>query len=746
MHNSSHNHNFYHLSHPSHSPVKPFLFFLFALFFLGSTSAVSAGGADTQSPFGSINPLDVRIARDYWGVPHIFGKTDADVGYGLAWANAEDAFAIMQETILTGKGMMGLWKGREGAVRDYLLQALDIPTIVHARYESDLSEAFRRYLDGYTQGLNAYAAQHPRDVLVPGSFPVTPQELLQGSVFITTYMVFAMREIEKIVDGDYNLGEDGPAGSNAYALSASRTADGKTYLAINPHQPMEGPFSFYECHVNSEEGWNFHGGMYHNGLLPGFGNNDHLGWAMTYNALDLVDTYRLEMHPERRNHYRYDEEWRALDRKRIWLSIKWGPFVLKVPKWVYWSSYGPTFRNGDAYYGVRFGNTFNIQAADQLYRMNKAGDLEEWLDAMRMLGIPRFHFVYADREDNIFFVDNGQIPDRRGDFDWTGAVPGLGSENCWQDFLPFDSLPQVLNPRSGYVFNTNNSSFHCTDLADAPDSTDRVRYPDHAGYKRDNNNRAWRFAELISARDRFDFDQFKAIKFDNQFPACSPFLNSCEMLFALDSLQYPHLAEPIGLLSNWDRQADPQSSAATLFALTIDKVFQKHDLGYDNFSTGFLVSPQALIQGLEEAQQHLLQYFKKLQVPLSEFQRIIRGDMNLPLPGYFDVLAANYSRPADNGRYKVFVGDAYTQFVVFGPQGVERLESLQPFGASANPESPHYTDQMELFARKETKVMHMDPQTILERAVQVYHPGADRPQDQTGDPLLLRQQRDPVFR
>ncbi len=719
---------------------------LLVLSFLYLPRTVSARELNPSDPSGLINPMDVRIARDYWGVPHIFGKTDADVGYGLAWANAEDAFAIMQETILTGKGMMGLWKGREGAVRDYLLQALDIPTIVHTRYESDLSESFRRYLDGYTQGLNAYAAQHPREVLVPGTFPVTPQELLQGSVFITTYMVYAMREIEKIVDGDYQLGEDEPTGSNAYALRANRTADGKTYLAINPHQPMEGPFSFYECHVHSEEGWNFHGGMYHNGLLPGFGNNDHLGWAMTYNALDLVDTYRLQMHPERKHHYRYDDEWRELDRKLIWLSVKWGPLVLQIPKWVYWSSFGPTFRNGEEFYSVRFGNTFNIQAAEQLYRMNKARGLEEWLDAMRLQGIPRFHFVYADREDNIFFVDNGQIPDRRGDFDWTGAVPGLGSENCWQRFLPFDSLPQVLNPASGYVFNTNNSSFHCTDWADAPDSTNRARYPDHAGFKRENNNRAWRFSELITSRERFDFEQFKAVKFDDQFPACSPFLNSCEVLFALDSLQYPHLAEPIGLLHDWNRQADPQSPAATLFALTIDKVFQKNHLGYDNFSTGFLVSPQALVQGLEDAQQHLLHYFQSLQVPLAEFQRIVRGDMDLPLPGYFDVLAANYARPAEDGRYEVYVGDAYTQFVVFGPEGVERLESLQPFGASARPESPHYTDQMALFSRKETKVMHMDPQTILERAVVVYHPGVADPGQAANDTLILHQERDPVSR
>jgi len=682
--------------------------------------------AQNTRTFAPIQPEHVQIARDEWGVPHIFGKTDADVGYGLAWANAEDAFSVMQETVLTGKSMMGLYQGKEGAVRDYLMAALDIPTIVQSRYQNDFSESFRRYLDGYTQGLNDYARAHPREVLVQGSFPVTPQELIQGSVFITTYMVYAMREIEAIVKGRYALDHEGAVGSNAYALRSGRTADGRTYLAINPHQPMEGPFSFYECHLTSEEGWNFHGGMYHNGLLPGFGNNDHLGWAMTYNALDLVDTYRLEMDPDRKFHYRYDGGYRELERKRIWLDIRFGPAVIKVPKWVYWSVYGPTFQQEDEFFGVRFGNTFNILAAEQLYRMNKATSFAEFREAMLLRGIPRFNFVYADREDNIYYVDNGQIPDRKPGYDWAGAVPGISSDNLWTDFIPYDSLPQVLNPKAGYVFNTNNSSFHCTAWGQNADSTNKARYPDHAGYKSSDNNRALRFEELISSRATFAFEEFKAIKFDNQFPACSPFLASCEVLFNLDSTAYPHLAQSIELLNTWNGHANAESPAATLFALTIDKVFQANHLGYDEFSNGFAVQPQALIKGLEEAQAHLLQYFKQVQVPLQEFQRIIRGDIDLPLPGYFDVLAANYSQPADDGRYKVFVGDAYTQFVAFGPGGVEKLETLQPFGSSSRATSPHYTDQMALFTEGRTKSMAMDKAGILARAVQIYHPGQDR--------------------
>jgi acyl-homoserine-lactone acylase len=674
--------------------------------------------------FETIDPDKITIIRDKWGVPHIHGPTDAHAAYGLAWANSEDAFPIMQETLLTGKGMMGRHLGKEGAIRDYLLHALDIPGAVNKHFEDGFSQEYLRYIDGYTQGLNDFAASHPDQIILHGTFPVTPQEVVQGLIFISNYITYAPAEIQRILEGEFELDQSDAVGSNAYAFSSALTKDGKTMLAINPHQPMEGPFSFYEAHLLSDEGLNIHGAMFQGSTSIGLGNNENIGWAMTYNGLDLVDSYILEMHPSKKLQYLYDGEYKKLQKKTLWISVKVHKMLtIQVPKTIYWSTYGPTFKKHGKFYSIRVGANQNVSAPEQLYLMNKAGNLEEFKAAMKLRGVPRFNIVYADRFDNIYFVCNGQIPERASGYDWENCVPGNTSETKWTSYIPYDSLPQMLNPASGFLYNTNNTPFHCTGSADNPDPSNLIRYPAEAGYKKYDNNRSLRFMELVRSKEEFAYSDFKAIKFDKQFPENSAFLASCEGIFNLDTALYPHLSKSVNLLSNWDRKADGDSPEATLFALTIDNLFHSEGFGQDQFFAGFEAPVSSMVTAMEDAESHLMRYFEKIEVPLAEFQRILRGDFDLPLPGYFDMLAANYSQVRDDGRYEVFIGDSYTQFVIFGQDGVERLETLQPFGASTREESTHYTDQMELFVNHKTKKMSMDWNEIKQDAVSVYSPG-----------------------
>jgi acyl-homoserine-lactone acylase len=278
----------------------------------------------------------------------------------------------------------------------------------------------------------------------------------------------------------------------------------------------------------------------------------------------------------------------------------------------------------------------------------------------------------------------------------------------------------MLNPPAGFVFNTNNSPFLCTSWQDNLDSTNYARFPKHAGYSHGINNRALRFMEIIEQEATFDFDAFKAIKFDQQFPKCSPFLASCESLFNLDTVAYPHLASSLGLLHRWNRHVDLASAEATLFAVTIDQLFAAKGMGYEQFFSGFSAHPPEMAKALEDAQDYLMAHFNSIDVPWGDIQRLVRGEVNLPLPGYFDMLAANYSRPAESGQYEAWVGDAYTQFAVFGPDGLERLETLLPYGSSTRPENAHYTDQMALYTAHQTKAMPLDTSIILEQAQSIY--------------------------
>ena len=207
-----------------------------------------------------INPAKIDIIRDSFGVPHIFGKTDPDVAYGLAWAHAEDDFVTIQQSLMAGKSMLAQYQGKKGASIDYIIHLLRIPELVEEKYESDLSPAFKKLLEGYAAGLNAYATAHPKEVLLKKIFPVTPKDMVQYSVLQLCVLSGADKALSSIFGGTVPLLENyKTAGSNAFAFNSAKTTDGQVYLDINAHQPLEGPVAFYEAHLSSEDGWNIIG-------------------------------------------------------------------------------------------------------------------------------------------------------------------------------------------------------------------------------------------------------------------------------------------------------------------------------------------------------------------------------------------------------------------------------------------------------------------------------------------------------
>lgn len=216
--------------------------------------------SSTGSHFDKVDHTKIQIVRDSWGVPHIFADQDHEVAYGLAWANAEDDFGTMQELLIAGQGRSGQLMGKDGAKRDFLLHAFGIKDIVDAKFDSVFTEEFKEYLDGYAQGLNSYAESYPEEVLLSGLFPIAGKDLVYGNVFAACIVSGGHNEVAKIIKGDYDGGSTW-LGSNAMAFNPNKTADGSTILVVNPHQPMEGPFSWYEAHLCSNEGLNIVGGL-----------------------------------------------------------------------------------------------------------------------------------------------------------------------------------------------------------------------------------------------------------------------------------------------------------------------------------------------------------------------------------------------------------------------------------------------------------------------------------------------------
>ena len=227
-----------------------------------------------------INPNNIDIVRDNYGVPHIFAKTDAELAYGLAWANAEDDFTTIQEAYLAGNGMLSKYIGLEGAPADFITQFIGSKEIIDEKI-GEITEEYYDVISGYAQGLNSYARNNPDKVLYKKLFPITPKMMMMYSqlqLFISNQGAdWAGRILNNDTQDDFL--DQNLTGSNVIAMNSNKTDNGETFLAINTHQPLEGPTSWYEVHLNSEEGTNIIGTLYPGTPHVLIGVNENLGWS-----------------------------------------------------------------------------------------------------------------------------------------------------------------------------------------------------------------------------------------------------------------------------------------------------------------------------------------------------------------------------------------------------------------------------------------------------------------------------------
>ena len=268
-----------------------------------------------------IAPSAIDIVRDSFGVPHIFAKTDAEVAYGLAWAEAEDDFASLQQVVLPTKGLMGKVLGKAGAAGDYAFALFRCKEITEEKWNT-LSPEFLKLIDGYVQALNYYATTHPQELLHKKLFPITAKEYIASSVFALTIFNGADGALQRIFNNsEWEAPELNKKGSNSSAIHTSKTTTGEAFLLINAHQPNTGPQAFYEAHICSEEGLNVLGGLLAGGPCILHGVNENLGWAHTVNYCDRLDEYQLEMNPDNSLQYKFDGQWINLEVKTVKLKI-----------------------------------------------------------------------------------------------------------------------------------------------------------------------------------------------------------------------------------------------------------------------------------------------------------------------------------------------------------------------------------------------------------------------------------------
>jgi len=670
--------------------------------------------APDTAPFIAKAPqYDVRIRRDSWGVPHILGKTDGDVAFGLAFAHSEDDFATIQDVALATRGRLAASVGPKGAVTDYLVHLFRVWETIDARYEKDLPADVRRIAEAYADGVNYYAALHPQKVK-PGLLPLTGKDVVAGFVFKTPFF-YGLDSMLRKLNADTGGKPLPEIGSNGIAVGPRRSADGATRLLVNSHQPYVGPVSWYEVVLQSGEGWHVAGGVFPGAPVMLHGHNEHLGWANTVNKPDLADVYRLTVNPANGNQYLLDGKWKDFEKSDAAIRVKLlGPLFWTFHRDVLYAEQGPVFKTDHGVFAIRYAGMNEVRQLMQYFRLNKARNLAEWKDAMRLEALPSINYVYADEKGNIGYVYNGEFPVRREGIDWKGFISGDRSDLIWHAYLPFDKIPQLWNPRSDFVFNSNNTPFRATAPEDDLKPSD---FSPTLGIQTNMTNRAMRALETFGADKAITADAFRRYKFDLGYSVHSDIARMIAEVLKSDPGGDPDLEQAQRILKSWNRRTDIHNRGAALAVLMGVRVVPP-----DPDSDGHWKKKP--LDALKEAIALLKANFGRLDPEWGRVNRFRRGKLDLPIDGGPDVYRAVYGTQQNDGTLTAVDGDTFIMFVTWDKNGKLSSQSIHQFGsATLDENSPHYADQTPLFVAMRPKPVWFTEADLKGHIEADYRPG-----------------------
>ena len=661
----------------------------------------------------------ITIYRDTYGVPHVFGPTDASCVFGYLYAQAEDNFWQIEDSYIRALGRASEVYGAKTQDDDQLVRALEIPKLSKAEYEH-AAPRVRELLQAGAGGLNYFLQQNPQ--VKPRLIThFEPWHMYAFSRY-ALYYLFIFRQTGLKPDEINNAAQS--QGSNMWAILPANSATGHAMLFINPHQPFFGAGQWYEGQVHSDEGWNMSGASFFGSGFPTIGHNDVLGWSHTVNRPDIADIYEEAFdNPEDPLAYKYDGAYRhatewtetiqvktdqgLVDRKVTFRKTHHGPIVAK--------------RKGKQL-AVKLAKFEEGGQMDEWYAMSRARSLDEFKKAMSAVAVPMFNAVYADRDGNIFYVYNGAVPRRSAKFDWSQPVDGSTSETEWQGYHSFNELPQMTNPKSGFVQNCNSTPFTTTVFGN-PDPSE---YPKYMVGEADTD-RARISRRILWNKDKFTFDEWAKAGFDTYVIDAETEIP--KLVQAWEQSRPAKLAEPVAELQNWDHVSRTNSVPMTLYLLWHEKQY------------GTAVIPAAkpkedVLESLTKVIENLEKTFGTWRVPWGDLNRLerrqsggeepFRDDVtSLPVagaPGDVGIVFNFYARPekGQKRRYGV-AGHSFISVVEFGPQVQAR--SIMVFGENSDPASPHYFDQSKLYASQEFKPAWSSLADIKAHSERSYHPG-----------------------
>ncbi len=733
------------------TPVKVTLVLILVSLYLSGNNTFAADKARENLA------RSVTIYRDTFGVPHIYGRRDESVVFGLMYAQAEDNFRQLEEDHINRLGRVSEVYGQSRLAGDLMARLFETNKRAQDEYKS-LSPPMRKLCDAYAAGINYYLERHPEVhprliqryepwfALVtgapsPGSLGITMQEVRD-----------LFKDLPAAPSPTPSPSESIEAeGSNMWAISPKKSQSGHALLFINPHVGFFGGGQRYEAHLHSQQGLNISGFSMLGSPYIWTGHNENLGWSHTNTGADSTDVY-IETFDDAKNplRYAYGNDYRS--------AVEWTDEIrvnnagaMETKRFTFRKTHrGPVV-------AVRAGKFLAVRAAsievsgrlfEQKWAMARSRSLDEFKSAMAQRRLTGSNTMYADRRGNIFYIHGNAMPRRSTKFDWSKPVDGANAETDWRGLHELSELPQVLNPSSGFVQNCNSTPF-LTSTSDNPDSS---KFPVYMAPDEDTA-RAQRSRRILSSKEKFTFEEWARASLDTHVILAETLVP--ELVSIWDSLRKSDdakagkLAEPIAALKSWDYESRIDSVPTTLFMLYFEQLQRFNRERTTQQTDNTTAAPTTLgerlskidgaakVTAFERALNELQSDFGKWQVAWGEINRLQRihtsgtlekfddAKRSVPVPGASGqagtLFTFNARREAGQKRRYGISGNSYLAVVEFSPR--VRARSLLVFGQIADPKSPHFFDQADLYSTKQYKPAWFELNEIKRNLERKYRPG-----------------------
>ena len=720
-------------------------FFVAIAFICGVLFTATASQAQNETARWQQRARNVTITRDNWGIAHVHGKTDADAVFGMIYAQAEDDFNRVETNFINSQGRLAEAEGASAIWQDLRMKLFIDPVKMKADYESSPGW-LKTLMDAWADGLNFYLTRHPevKPRVITHFEPWMALTFSEGSIGgdIETINLDRLRAfydnkpaaVARIDDET----DPEPGGSNGIAVAPSNTKDHHALLVINPHT------SFYfrsELQVTSDEGLNAYGASTWGQFFIYQGFNEHCGWMHTSSAVDAIDEYLETIIKKGDTYfYKYANEERPVKMEKITVPYKTDHGMSQRTFIVYRTQHGPIIRSQEGkWVSIALMND-PVKALTQSFTRTKATDYKSFKQTMELHTNSSNNTIFADADGDIAYFHGNFIPRRDPKFDWTKPVDGSNPETDWHGLLSIDESPNLLNPKSGWLYNSNNSPWSAAG-ASSPKQSDYPKYVDNGV----ESARGLHAIRVLENKKDFTVETLRDAAYDSYltwFEKPVPALiKAWDSAAAGDPLK-AKLSDQIAALRAWDLRWSANSVPTSLAVYWADDL--QRSLRADARTAGVSfpdyvsakAAPEQLLKSLASASDKLTADFGTWKTPwgdINRFQRLTDDivhpftDAGPSIPVAFTSavwgsLASFGARPY-KGSKKIYgtSGNSFVAVVEFGPE--VRAIAVTAGGESGNPASKHFNDQAERYATGNLREVYFYPAQLKGHTERTYHPG-----------------------